>query len=355
LGEETAAGTRARALSNRLLSDREYWELLECDSVDEILAELKKTPGYAGLEVPPPGHRAELESSLEGVPFAEAAKLSVSVTGVRRLWLETWIGLYDAETVKRILRKIYSGHEGPSGIKYRFQSVPGKRLPQAALTEARSFQQVLEALRETPWGSVLQEPLKALAHSGGTLFAADMAVDSLALTRLVRASRLFSGPKNGKLADLFGTLADLQNLLWTIRGFRYFDLGFEDMVNRLLPVQHRLRFDTLRKLGRSQDLEELWGHLGRTAYGGILGDRPVEDSLELERRVKTHLWEKARKILRKGFPSFDALGAYLYLRWQEVGDLKMIIEDIRYDYNRREAAFFLARPLLRGGAAPWRS
>jgi len=355
LGEKTAAGTRGRALSGRFLSEREYWELLECDSVDEILAKLQKTPGYAGLEVPPPGHRAELESSLEGIPFAEGAELTVSVTGSRRLWLEAWIGLYDAETVKRVLRKIYSGQEGPSDIKYRFQSVPGKRLPQAPLTEARSFQHVLEALRGTPWGPVLQEPLKALAHSGGTLFAADMAVDSLALASLVRVSRLVSGTKKGTLADLFGTLADLQNLLWTIRGLRYFGLGFEDMVNRLLPVRHRLRFDTLRKLGRSRDLEELWGHLGGTVYGVIFGDRPVMDSLELERRVKTHLWEKARKILRKGFPSFDALGAYLYLRWQEVGDIKMIIEDIRYDYNRREAAFFLGRPLLRGGAAPWRS
>ncbi len=355
LGEKTAAGTRARALTSRLLSDREYWELFECDSVDEILGKLRKTAGYAGLEVPPPGHRAELESSLEGIPFEEGAKLTVSVTGSRRLWLEAWIGLYDAETVKSVLRKIYSGQQGPSGIKYRFQSVPGKRLPQAALTEARSFQQVLEALRGTPWGPALQEPLKALARSGGTLFAADMAVDSLALARLVRASRLLSGTKNQTLADLFGTLGDLQNLLWTIRGLSYFGLGFEDMVNRLLPVRHRLRFDTLRKLGRSRDLEELWGHLGRTAYGGVFGDRPVTDSLELERRVKTHLWEKARTILRKGFPSFDALGAYLYLRWQEVGDIKMIIEDIRYDYNRREAAFFLGRPLLRGGAAPWRS
>jgi V/A-type H+-transporting ATPase subunit C len=59
--------------------------------------------------------------------------------------------------------------------------------------------------------------------------------------------------------------------------------------------------------------------------------------------------------LRKGFPSFDALGAYLYLRYEEVSDIKMIIEDIRYDYNRREAAYFLGRPLLIGGVAPWRS
>lgn len=355
LGEETAAGTRARAFSSRLLTEREYWELLDCDTVDEIMARLKDTSGYTDFEVPPSAHRAELESSLEGIPFAEAAKMSVTVTGKRRLWLEAWVGLYDAETIKRVLRKIFSGHEGPGGIKERFQSVPGKRLPQTALLEAKNFQQVLEALRETPWREALEEPLKALQHAGGTLFATDLSLDSLALTRLVRVSRSLSSPRPGTLADLFGSLADLENLLWTIRGFRYFNLGFEDMVNRLLPVRHRLSFDILRKLGRSRDMEELWQHLAQTAYGEIFGNQPVVNNLELERRVKNYLWKKARRVLQKGFPSFDALGAYLYLRYEEVSDIKMIIEDIRYDYNRREAAYFLGRPLLIGGVAPWRS
>ena len=47
LGEKTAAGTRARALSSRLLSDREYWELLECASYSRV-QEIKALAGIVG-------------------------------------------------------------------------------------------------------------------------------------------------------------------------------------------------------------------------------------------------------------------------------------------------------------------
>jgi len=356
LGEETAAGTRARTLFSRLLTDREYWELLDCDSVGEILGRLRNTDGYARtLEaLSADTHRSELEAHLEGISFAEARRLLTSVTSTRRGWLEAWAGLYDAETLNRVIRKVFSGKEGAGGLEQRFRSVPGSSLPEKELLAAGSFGQILEALRDTPWFRILQEPLKAALAGGGNLFSAEMAVDTLALTRLVRTSRTLAPSGKGTLYDLFGTLADLQNISWTIRGLHYFGMGFEEMINRLLPVRYRLSFDTLRKLGRSRDLDELWDHLGRTPYSHLFGSRPITESMALEKRIKNHLWNKAFGILRKGTPSFAALGAYLFLRDQEIRDIKMIIEDVRYDFNRRDAALFLARPLIRGGETSWR-
>lgn len=357
LGEETASGTRARTLFSRLLTDRDYLELLDCDSVGEILDRLRATKGYAPAlaDIPSDIHRSGFETHLEGIAFLEAQRLLVSVTASRRDWLEAWVGIYDAETLNRVLRKIFSGHEGMSGLEQRFRRVPGSSLPEKALLAADSFDQVLETLKNTPWFRILQEPLKAALRKGGNLFPAEMAVDSLALTRLVRASQALTRPGKGTLSDLFGTLADLQNISWTIRGKQYFGMGFEDMINRLLPLRHRLNFDTLRKLGRSSDLDELWEHLGRTPYADLFGPRPITESMALEKLIKNHLWDKAVNILRRGTPSFAALGAYLFLRDQEIRDLKMIIEDVRYDFNRRDAAVFLARPLIRGGDVSWRS
>jgi V/A-type H+-transporting ATPase subunit C len=357
LGEETAAGTRARALFSRLLSDREYFELLDCDSVAEILNRLKTTHSYSGTLAPLPAdiHRSELETHLEAIPFIEARRFLTSVTASRRDWLEAWLGLYDSETLNRVLRKIFSGHGEISGLEQRFRRVPGSRLPEKELLAAESFSQVLEALRYTPWSRILQEPLKAALREGGNLFPAEMAIDAIALTRLVRASQALTRPGRGTLSDLFGTLADLQNLSWTIRGLHYFGMGFEEMINRLLPIRHRLNFDTLRRMGRSRNLDELWDHLGRTPYASIFGPHPVTESMALEKLIKNHLWNKSIKILRKGTPSFGALGAYLFLRDQEIRDIKMIIEDVRYDFNRRDAAAFLARPLIRGGETSWRS
>lgn len=357
LGEETAAGTRARTLFSRLLSDREYHELLDCDSVGEILNRLKSTEGYVLTlaDIPADIHRSELERHLEGIPFLEARSFLTSITASRRDWLNAWLGLYDAETLNRVIRKVFSGHKEVSRLEQRFRSVPGSPLPEKELLAAESFDQVLEALRGTPWYRILQEPFKAALREGGNLFPAEMAVDSLALTGLIRASIAMTPSGKGTLSDLFGTLADLQNISWSIRGLHYFGMGFEEMINRLLPLRYRLSFDTLRRLGRSSDLDELWSHLGRTPYAGVFGPHPITDSMALEKLIKNHLWNKAISILHKGIPSFGALGAYLFLRDQEIRDIKMIIEDVRYDFNRRDAAVFLARPLMRGGETSWRS
>lgn len=357
LGEETAAGTRARVLFSRMLTDREYWQLLHCDSVGEILRFLKTTEGYAGELATIPGdiHRSGLETHLEGIPFREALRFQLSVTGPRRAYLDAWLGLYDAETLKRILRKVFTGHERTGGLKERFLRVPVSRLPGKDLLAAESFDAILDALRGTPWFRILQDPVEAAQRQGGTLFPAEMTVDARALTELVRSARALSGTGRNTMADLIGTVVDLQNLTWTIRGLRYFGMGFEEMVNRLLPLRHRVNFATLRKLGRSQDPDEIWSLLAETPYADVFGPHPITEDMTLEKRVKDHLRKKALTIYRRGTPCFATLGAYLFLHHQEIDDLKMIIEDVRYDYNRRDAALFLARPLIPGGESPWRS
>lgn len=357
LGEETAAGTRARVLFSHLLSDREYWELLHCDSVDEILARLKSTKGYARelAALSTDTHRSGLEAQLEGIPFVEAQRIRLSTTGSRRGWLDAWLGLYDAETLKRILRKVFTGHERIDRLEERFLRIPESRLPWKALLAADDFDRVLDALEDTVWFRVLRTPLKSARREGGTLFAAEMAIDARALSDLLLASRALYRSGRNPLADLFGTLADLLNINWTIRGLRFFGMGFEEMVNRLLPLRHRVNFDTLRRLGRSRDLDELWTLLQETPYATVFGTEPISESMALEKRVKSHLRKKGLAIYRKGTPSFTTMGAYLFLHHQQIDDLKMIIEDVRYDYNRRDAALFLARPLLTGGETPWRS
>lgn len=357
LGEQTAIGARTRVLFSRLLNDREYWELLHCDSVGEILKFLKETTGYADelADLPGETHRSELETRLEGIPFLEARSFYLSVTGPRRAWLDAWLDLYEAETLKRILRKIFSGHGKAALIENRFLHVPGSRLPQKNLLAADSFDHMLDALKDTPWFRTLREPLDSARQKGGTLFPAEMAMDTRALTELIKASRALSHSGQNSLADLFGTVADLLNLSWTIRGIQYFQMGFEEMVNRLLPLRHRIAFDTLRRLGRCRNLEALWELLGETPYADIFGPHPIVDSMTLEKRIRRHLRKKALSVYRTGTPSFSTVGAYLFLHKQEIDDLKMIVEDVRYDYNRRDGALFLARPLLTGGETPWHS
>ncbi|HOK19349.1 MAG TPA: V-type ATPase subunit, partial [Thermosynergistes sp.] len=45
-GECTTVGAKARVLYGRLLSDMDYWEILQCDTVPEIADYLQRAEGY---------------------------------------------------------------------------------------------------------------------------------------------------------------------------------------------------------------------------------------------------------------------------------------------------------------------
>ncbi len=355
LGEQTAAGSRARVLFGRLLSDRDCWELIHGDSVAEILAQLRKCEGYRRelADLPGDTHRSGLETRLEGIPFREAARLRPALTGRRRAWIDSWIALHDAELLKSILRRIYTGQGRIEHLRARALSAPRRELSWPELLAAESFEAVLEALRETDWPRLLRDPLKAAKEGKNTLFPVEMAIDGRVLTQLLRRSLSLTGRERGSLADLFGTETDLLNLTWTLRGLRHFGMGFEDMVNRLLPIRHRISFDQLRRLGRSRNRDESETVLGETPYAEIFIAPRTSPKLPLEKRIQRFLRRKALTLYRKGFPSLGTLGAYLFLRRQEIDDLKMIVEDVRYDYDRRDAVLFLTRPLVGGGDPAW--
>ena len=73
----------------------------------------------------------------------------------------------------------------------------------------------------------------------------------------------------------------------------------------------------------------------------------------MERDMRRTIRKTAMEIFRGGMPDLSTMMAVLTLLESEVRDLITLIEDVRYDYDRRHAALFLARPLIPGGEVRW--
>jgi len=119
-------------------------------------------------------------------------------------------------------------------------------------------------------------------------------------------------------------------------------------------VRFKVKGPTINRFASCDDMEAFWSVLSTTNYLRAFGTEPPNDELALERDMKRFLRERALSTFRKGSPSFHTVIAYLMLLEFEVRDIITIIEDVRYDYNRRIAAAFLTRPLIPGGALSWR-
>lgn len=356
LGERTAAGAKAHVLFSKLLKDEEMWALLQCDDVPEIFSQLVRSEGYGDALsslVPQEVTRVQLEDRLKLLLPKRAAQFLPYLTGARRRFLLAWMERDQAGALKTALRFVLTRHGDREAIRARIAALPRTSLPFDLLLSSRDFQDFSDALRGTPYFHPLQEPLKRLALGEQNLFSAEAAIDREVLVLLLKAAEALSAGERRSVMRLLGVRFDLLNISWTYRSLRYYDLTPEERVARLLPFRYRLHGDSLRKMARAGEPDEFWTVLKTTAYREAFGESPPIEEMVMDRDVRRYIRQTAYKVFRQGRPDLSTVFAYLTLLESEIRDLATLIEDVRYDYDRRHAALFLARPLIPGGEVRW--
>ncbi len=333
-----------------------YWQLLHCEEVGEIVERLAATPEYREVleKVPREIHRSELEELLDLMLLRESGAFLGYLSGPRKIFLRAWVGLSEADGVKRALRRLAGERGEKDALRRRLEALPYRSFSVEGLLAADRPEAVLETLRPTPYFHALREPLRRLTEEGGgPLYGVEMALDGVALKRLYKSAlELPPGEREGVLS-LAGALVDLTNVFWLYRGRHYFGQPPEEVLNRLLSVRHRVRIDLLRRLAGAEGKEAFWKVLEDSPYRPAL-DQAFSEELFVDRGMEAFLFRQATRLFTGGAPGFAMVVAYLFLRFYEVADLKTLVEDVRYGYTDRDAAVFLVRPILPGRGSVWR-
>lgn len=356
-GERISNGVKAKVMMSNLLSDEALWELLHDDNVGEMATRLSRQEGYKEfLSKLPPGevHRYDLEGAIKRAPLEETGAFITRSTGPRARLLTAWAWRKDSENLKSILRNLQGGRKDTDGLKRRLYDVPFSKVPYDALLSASNFQEFLSFLKGTPYHSPLEEPLRRLQNGEAkSLFNAEMALDITVEGNISKALEGLPREDREHLKDLLGERWDLFNLYTIYRARFFFQMGPEEIMGRLLPCRHRLSVDTLRKMCRAQSGDAFAEGVSKTPYAHVFNPSILKDDMGMERNLKRHLLLKAMGILRGKPPSFQSAFCYLYVRELEVEDITTAVEDVRYDYDRRNAALYLSRPLIARGDSMW--
>lgn len=359
-GSATALGVKAHVLYSRLLKADEYWALLGLNSTAEIADFLKQTEGYKDrLEtlLPAKVHRIDLENAVKSSVLAEANSFVFYLQGSLRKFFVDWISRYEAEQLKSIFRWMHSKRVDRDLMRQRLFKFSGSKLPYDALLNCRDYKEILETLHDTKYYKLLREPVRRLMNGEQSLFSLELAIDNLVETDIY--SDLAGLPQNERriLAPLFGTRVDLLNLYHFHRCVWYYNMTVEETLSRMMPVRYRVNARHLRNMMRGGDAEERLNIMEETfpVYAKIFRDAIDSDDAELslEMSIRRFNYLKALAILRDGVPGFHTAVAYFILKDHEVTDIIRMIEDVRYDYDRRSAAQYLIRPILNGGEPTW--
>ncbi len=359
-GQATAIGVKSHVLFSKLLTSDEYWALLNLNSIAEIADFLKQTEGYgAHLETLPPAkvHRVDLENAVRSAILSEATSFLSYLAGLRRRLFINWLGWYESEHLKSIFRWIRTKRLDRDEMRKRLFAVPGSKLSYELLLNSRDYGEALEALKDTRYHKVLSEPVKRLINGEQSLFSLELAIDNLVETSLYNDLKTLPSSEEKLLDPLFGSRIDLLNLYHFHRCMWYYHMTLEETLSRMLPVKYKVKTHHLREMSKGQNWEDRINRLEQffPVYANIFRTALEQDDRELalEMSIKRYNYLKALSIFQKGSPGFHTALSYFILKSHELDDVIRIIEDVRYDYDRRNAANYLIRPILIGGESKW--
>ena len=320
-GQATAIGVKSHVLFSKLLTSDEYWALLNLNSISEIADFLKQTEGYKEhMETLPPAkvHRVDLENAVRSSILSEATSFLYYLSGPRRHLFTNWLGWYEAEHLKSIFRWIRTKRLDRDEMRKRLFIVPGSKLSYGLLLNSRDYNEVLEALKDTPYYKVLTEPVKRLINGDESLFSLELAIDNLVETSLYNDLKNLPKDEQKLLEPLFGTRIDLLNLYHFHRCVWYYHMTLEETLSRMLPVKYKVKTHHLRDMSKRTTWEERINRLEDSfpVYAGIFRSALEQEDRELalEMSIKRYNYLKALAIFQKGPPGFHTAISYFVLK-----------------------------------------
>lgn len=324
-----ALATKVRAIWGSRLTREDFARLLEMKSVQELAQFLKSHPGYApGLTAVDAKtvRRMELENALRAYVLRQYLRLFHYVSREDAPLLRYPVVRAEMEQVMAFMRVASAGRSG----EYTFRLPPffnrHSRIKYAALSQAATYDQMLEAVRETEFYPAL---LRLRREDGGfpPYILVENAMRSYyfrALLDLIRART--AGESQRILLDLSGLLVDRINVAATLRILRFFPALRGDAASYRLPVTYKLDAAFLHTLAQAADAESAKRLLGETAYGRYF--RSAE-GLGINDTFSEIFWDMARRVLT-GLPGIHTPLAYIMLREIELQNLIHVIECVRY-------------------------
>lgn len=221
-----------------LLSAREYSMFVHAPGLNEMTAALRMTT-YA------PALRAEdvsFATAIRRFRLSKAERLVATLPPAARALCRTFFSRFELDGLKVILRAIVSGSSRRQTLSM-LQPMPARSvLPIEKLLAATTLEDAAKTLAATPYGAPVTQGLESAAEqadpkkSPSPLNEVEAQLDRWFLSRMARASEVFSGEESAIVTRLVGLLIDITNVLWAERLRRTFHFSPEETIRRLCPA-----------------------------------------------------------------------------------------------------------------------
>ena len=327
--------TKIRAMQSKLMSEQQYKEIAQLGSVIQIVAYLKKQPGFSDLWADLDEnslHRGDVEKLLVHTIHQNFTKLYRFANPEQRRFMALYFKRYEISVLKDCLRKVFD--EGKAQLDLSlFQDFFDRhsKMNLEKLTSSSTVEELVNNLQ----GSEYYHPLKKLGTDyQPRIFDYGMALDQYYFANIWSVKeKLFKRRDLEEITKAYGNKFDMLNLQWIFRSKKYYHMDPADIYALLIPVHYRLSKNDIASLVEASDEAEFRKILDTTYYKKRFPELSPENLEELYTlNLKTILETEARKYPH----SVIMIYTYLYHKEHEVDRLTTAVECVRYGLSAAE-------------------
>lgn len=322
----TYPNARVRARQGRLLTDKQYSEILESQNIGEIKNYLRGIPEYAKYidEFP-------LEKALD-VQLAETYDIIARIAPDNSK--DAFSFLMKKWDIRNIKSLIIAKEAGLSVDETMNLLVPFGELSDRlnTLVDTDNVEEILNGLDGTDYAPILEDALPQYKETG-LLLPLEASLDNYLLENLLRTAATPEDDNTSLLHEYVGNMVDIANIKIILRA-KTDGLKFEDIEPYMITKGYQVREWKLKELMESEDVPGVINGLEATDYSpilsDILNDYSAGDSIApFETALDNYINETAKRISLKNQFGIGPMIGFLNKKEKEIKNLKTIVRGKR--------------------------
>ncbi len=326
--------TRAKAKYGKRLKENDYKNLLECDTIAEIMTYLKSNTHYIkafGEANERDIHRGLFEFLLRQYITYEFDTICRYELTVGECFSKFITHQTEINEIVRVLTILSSDKENRFSFTLPEHMAKNTSINLELLEEASDYQEFLAALEHSHYKFVFENYKIKNGDSIPVSEIEDKLYTSL-YNELFEAIKLTSGEEKTELLDLYNTILDFENFLRIIRLKKYYNLKPELIKKHLIPFGS-LKEKKLRDMCNAESSAAAFSIMSSTKPGKLINKIDYSYAGGIPKKIQ---YFKAKKYMYMSDAPATVMMSYILLSEIELMNLICIIEGVRYNVDKEQ-------------------
>lgn len=321
---------KARAMYGKRLTSKDYYDLLNCKSVNEVASYLKNRTHYSNVlssineaDV----HRGQLELLLKQKLFNDFASLARYGVSSGNNFSEYIVSRIEIEQIMHSLMLLSAGKTGEYLYSMPMFFNKHTEIDLLELSKMQNYNDFLKILSSSKYAEILK-PLQP-----EKLFDIDLTMVETELYTYLYERVFYQLAKNTnrkakkELTDIFNATIDARNFIKISRLKKYYDAEPDYISKALLP------FGTLTKkqindMINASSIEDIFNIMKSTKVGKKFAK---DNYLYIDECYIDVRYKMSRKNIRFSIYPVIVMLSYIFLMEIEISNIVNIIEGVRYN------------------------